>query len=733
MQKIKSLLEVPAIAQYLGRIGAEPRSLRSAVVKHTHGAYWTDVATINFTAEGDVKAPFDFKPTDSELAMIKEQITNYEWPRTKTLGLVYDLPEPLKGVDPDLIYEFRNTAGELVMLQHRTMITSKRGEEKRYVPYTFFEDGEWRAMEPDGMLPLWGMEHLKDHTTVFIHEGAKGARNIHRLLQERGSHPWFDELGGAAHLGWIGGAMNPGRTDWSQLQKNGVKRAYIVADNDPEGKQAIPNIARKLKKITVFSIEFDETFPAAFDLAEKWPEKFFTKTEEGTVYHGPTFRQLLNPATFATFQIANPEGKGRPITKLREEFRQMWSWVEENDVYVCKEMPDILRPAAIFNGMMAPFSHVSDTAALVKASYQGRQTRLAYRPDIAARMINDGQTSAINLHTPSQVKSLKGSTAPWLEFLSYLVPNEQERRDMSRWVATLIARPEVRMLYAMLLVSKTQGIGKSTLGERILAPLVGLHNTGFPSEREIVESNFNSWIARKRLVVVGEIYTGQSWKAYNTLKSYVTDKKLDVNEKFARPYTVDNWAHIIACSNSEKALRLEQTDRRWFLPSLAEQAWNRAHFDVFHKWLASSGLGIIKRWAHEFGDYVMVGEHAPMTAAKRHLIEESMSDAARSLINWCEGTDNESFAVPDKWVKEWLETEHRQVYESLYDIRRIMIERGWEEYKERIKVAGQLCKVMLSPAMKFGLTAADDMSPEKEREMIRTRVRKVLIGDQGAM
>ena len=36
------------------------------------------------------------------------------------------------------------------------------------------------------------------------------------------------------------------------------------------------------------------------------------------------------------------------------------------------------------------------------------------------------------------------------------------------------------MLYGLLLVSETQGVGKTTLGERILAPLVGWHNVSVP-------------------------------------------------------------------------------------------------------------------------------------------------------------------------------------------------------------------------------------------------------------
>ena len=35
--------------------------------------------------------------------------------------------------------------------------------------------------------------------------------------------------------------------------------------------------------------------------------------------------------------------------------------------------------------------------------------------------------------------------------------------------------------------------------------------------------------------------SGNNWKAYNQLKTYITDKAVNVNIKYQRPYTIDNW------------------------------------------------------------------------------------------------------------------------------------------------------------------------------------------------
>lgn len=733
---INSMTDLQSVAAYLSRIGAEPRSMLVAVIKEAHGAYWTDIATIRLDKKtGEVDAPDEFAPTDSEAVIIRAEVLAAEWPTSVKLGKGYALPAELQAEDPENIFELKDRAGRLIMLQQRT--AGKDGE-KRYVPWTHWSDGRWRKAEPEGALPLYGLELIGDNTTIFIHEGAKAARAVHRLINPRTeaeiealkNHPWGRELQGAAHIGWIGGALSPARTDWSELADMGVKRAYIVADNDAPGKAAIPKIAQRLRGITCFSIEFTEVWPVSFDLADPFPKKMFAKIGKHSHYNGPAFRETMHPATWATDLI--PQAKGKPITTLRKEFADLWVWIEETDNFICKEMPEINHALGQFNSMVGPFSHIQGTGQLLHKSYKGRTAKICYRPDIPARIVTDRTTSAINMHTPSPIRPAEGDPAPWIEFLEYLFPIERERKEMMKWCATLIARPEVRMLYGVLLVSERQGMGKSTLGERILAPLVGMNNTGFPGERDIVESNFNGWVAHKRLVVVGEIYTGQSFKAYNILKSYVTDKHIEVNEKFQRPYKIENWVHILACSNSKKALRIEESDRRWFYPKLSEDPWSQKKWGAFYEWLASGGLGIIARWADEYGEYVMTGETSPMTADKMALIEESKGEVLNHWIDILAAMEEEKsevvFALSE--VKSTMRSLHDKTYETPLSLKKEAIKRGWWTIDDRLVVDGAMSYVVGSPAFKNSL--GDEADPAAIRGKARAALKRLkeLVSDR---
>lgn len=702
-KSVSSLSEIPAVNEYLERIGAEPRSLLTAVVREMHGKYWQDVAVIKFARNGAVDAPEAFAPSENEVTRIIAQFEEYEFPTQQKIKGLTNLPEALEKADPENVFKFYDVDGSIIMLQLRR---DGSDGEKNYVPYTYWSDGRWRAAEPEGLLPLWGMDQLKNYTTVFIHEGAKAARAVARMVagETRGArealaaHPWGEELAGAAHVGWIGGALSPARTDWGILKKMGVKRAYVVSDNDSAGVQAVPAISYRLR-VPTFHVQFTDEWPASFDLADNFPKAMFRKLGDADHYIGPAFRSCLHPATWATDLIPNSAGKPTPV--LRQHFKEMWAYIEEADLWVCTEMPEIVRTENVINKVFSAFSHSANTTQLLLKAYQGRSTKICYRPDVKGRIVTDRSTSAINLHIPSQIKPSSGDATPWLEFLEYMFPNPKERKNVERWCATLVSQPTVRMEYGLLLVSESQGVGKTTLGSEVLGKLVGDHNVGFPSEKTITEGGFTDWIANKRLIVVNEIYSGHSWKAYNTLKSYITDKDVTVNAKYQRPYVIDNWAHIIACSNSMRALRMEQDDRRWFYPEVAEVRWPPKKFKELYEWLQGGGLQIIAGWAKNYGDYVQASERAPMTERKKDMIAGSRTEAQIEAAALAEAAQRSEKPVvlAMKEIEMWARTQIQgRMYDSPYDLRKVMKECGMNPSKGRLFVQGRLQHVVANTA-----------------------------------
>src|SRR5215207_9057960 len=114
-------------------------------------------------------------------------------------------------------------------------------------------------------------------------------------------------------------------------------------------------------------------------------------------------------------------------------------------------------------------------------------------------MIQTDDQWTINAYVPSFIEPKKGDVAIWEECLEYLFPNPQDRYEIIRWVVTLVARPDLKLFYGLLLVTEQTGIGKSFFGTVILGKLVGDHNYGEFSENQLLNSDFTDWYKNKKL------------------------------------------------------------------------------------------------------------------------------------------------------------------------------------------------------------------------------------------
>ena len=190
---------------------------------------------------------------------------------------------------------------------------------------------------------------------------------------------------------------------------------------------------------------------------------------------------------------------------------------------------------------------------------------LDYRPDLPGQTYVDGENGpALNTYERPAIKPVKGSVVLFLKYITHLIPDEDDRREVLRWLATLIAKPERRIGYAMLLVSVQHGTGKSTCATQILRPLVGRDNYWAPQSNKL-RSNFNSWSEGIRLAVFEDTNAGSSWDAYQKLKPLITEPFIEIERKGLDAYMQRNFVHVFITANSYAALKMENADRRWLI------------------------------------------------------------------------------------------------------------------------------------------------------------------------
>jgi hypothetical protein len=125
-------------------------------------------------------------------------------------------------------------------------------------------------------------------------------------------------------------------------------------------------------------------------------------------------------------------------------------------------------------------------------------------------------------------------------------------------------------------------------------------------------------------------------------------------------------------SNSRKALKLAENDRRWFVPALTEKPWPHEKFQKLNAWLETrEALPAIAQWAADYvagHGAVEPGEIAPLTATKQMTIEEARSDSehlihdlARAILN-C----GERVVLRREVIKLFVENELARRYPGRY-------------------------------------------------------------------
>ena len=651
-----SLANFPNLRGYVNSIGAEQLNFRKYLIKeYVRGSYYVERAYIKINDDGDVDCPEEYRPTEHVANLIRQEIQNVrDWP--KVIAFSERQIDKLKEFigENDGIYRFYLRGSKLdkyrakmsldedstmIMLQVRYKDAAGN---KAYKPWSYYSDGKWRMMEPEEKLPFFKPQFKSPAMKIMLHEGPKAAlaaqQHAENYRKGEFTHPWAKELAVYEHWGIIGGALATHRSDYSELTDEKVLELIFMADNDDLGKKSVVTVSKLYgKKMSV--IQFDERWKTTWDIADPMPESFF---KEGGNYTGPSLNSLIHPATWATKEIPNTEGR-RKLYDLTDAFLETWAFSIKPNLFINIDKPSQYYSEDEFNVTVRSCSDVKKTSELLVAKFNAKVDELMYDPSKPSGIYNVGTNRMdsrvkFNMHIAPTIPMVRGDDTIWHQYLAHMFPDADDRYQVMRWIATLICKPEIKINYAVLLISEQQGVGKSTLASYILAPLIGESNVSYPEESIIVESRFNSWQVRKRLAIVNEIYAGHSYKAYNRLKSVITEQTVTVEEKYMTNYEVENWCHVFACSNDERAIKFAIDDRRWLVPLVTEKTWGMPNWKRLHKWLKEDGLGIIKQWAYDFVDKdpangIQHGEQAPMTRRKQAVYETMLSDGERLVLD----------------------------------------------------------------------------------------------------
>lgn len=256
----------------------------------------------------------------------------------------------------------------------------------------------------------------------------------------------------------------------------------------------------------------------------------------------------------------------------------------------------------------------------------------------------------VNVHTAPAafITPTAAEARLFADFVDYIFPRPEDQTFRRYWLqfnAHIVQRPGVKIATALLFISETYGIGKSTAAYDIPRLLVGPANARLVSN-DTLEGRFTGYLGDSHLLHLQEVHVNGHWnssKVANKLKAIVTDPTVSVEKKGQDDYNIPNRLVITATSNYKDAMLISsKQDRRWGIYELRpNRGWvpggaeARAYFNRIHAFLKSPRAAGVLRFI--FNHISLQGfdpqNPPPMTLAKERMVGMSLSEEQAVVVD----------------------------------------------------------------------------------------------------
>lgn len=201
-------------------------------------------------------------------------------------------------------------------------------------------------------------------------------------------------------------------------------------------------------------------------------------------------------------------------------------------------------------------------------------------------------------------------------------------RSALDWFAHLLAKPGERIMWALVIGSIHEGVGKSLLGQLMGRLITG---TKFLTDNDITEK-FKDFLIDNELAVCEEIRIDAKLNAADAMKVFITEPRVNVR-RFGRPHeTIRNYCHFLMFTNHRDALPLHQEgDRRYLVIMHEDEPEPDEYYQKlanFIKYNASDVLGwALNRDLRHFSPFAP----PPQTEAAKRMAELSQPERLQTI------------------------------------------------------------------------------------------------------
>jgi len=344
---------------------------------------------------------------------------------------------------------------------------------------------------------------------------------------------------------------------------------------------------------------------------------------------------------------------------------------------------------AIYNNQMGKdtYQQIFDNSYKVQDyGYMPGQSLICKSPIFEHGSLLEKEVDCLNLWRAPVTPSIKGDIEPFRKHIHSLVDGrEEEAEQILMWLAHIVQNRDISQKadWSLLLLGG-QGSGKSVLAETIMPKVLGEPNVSTQKAEEI-ESNFNEFMANKQLVCFEEV-ADKKRSLMDTLKQWITAKKIAVNIKYGARMEVLNWTNLIMTSNHTDALSITDRDRRIFVAAsdtiymepkkVREQIEPWYQGGRYFQWLESGGCSHIKYYLENRSLDGFNPKKLPSSAGNEQLIQDSKGELTKFLENF-----------PDEVLLNGVEVAalYRQLFDegSIKDASKMLQNAGYKSFTAR--------------------------------------------------
>lgn len=320
-----------------------------------------------------------------------------------------------------------------------------------------------------------------------------------------------------------------------------------------------------------------------------------------------------------------------------EHWLERFVYVEKGQLVVDLDRPMVsaVYPLEDFKKSMSN-CRVGDTLMINKwLSNPWRKTvySIVFRPG-QPKLFKENETSYLNsfeMPPPVTAETFDpNQLEPFFEHMQWLFPDPRAWRRMLNWMAMTLQRPDVRIPWAPVLVSR-QGTGKSWLFECIDTMFGGMFCSLV--EHKELEQNYNAFMGDSVLVWFEEVHSRRKYEMIDKFKTIINGTKMEINEKFGGKGQRPIFANVAMTSNHNDALAITFEDmRRYWVYYINRPKLPTETSTALYGWLKTDGPQHLRYYLEQLDiSNWAFNAPPPITPAFRKMVRYNMSLVQRAL------------------------------------------------------------------------------------------------------